>query len=925
MWRKLEQTGEDACDRDNGSFQILRPNIARLPRRRWEIIDVNTFMRERQGSAIFRRILRALALVVALAMLTLGGEWLYQRRLKELEAPIHAKLESVAKLKVAQVSSWRRERLASARVLEANAPIISKVRRWLETRASRREMDEVEGFLKTICRHYDYSGFVLLDPQGHQVHWSTQESSANENDEDLAIEQEALRKHEPLLSDIHVVPGSLNLFMSLAIPVFDQGASVGAIVFLIDARKVLFPLVETWPVATPGAETLIVRRDNDYALFLTDSRFEPDDAMNLRIPLTEVETPTVRAVLGYEGEVDGRDYRGIPVFAVAEAVPDTPWRLIAKIDVDDALGEARQHVKMELAATFFALSAAALVFTSAASARQRSYDRELARREAFERSVLENAGAAIIAASEDGMIRLFNPEAESLTGYAAAEVIDKQTPDLFLDVEEVAARARELSAEGGEVVEPGFAVFVAAARRGKSETREWTYVQKSGRRVPAVMTVTALRDETGAVNGFLTLARDITERKDMEQALQSEHARLEESVRLLEVAKKTAEAANFAKSEFLANMSHEIRTPMNSVLGAAQLLREESLSAHQTEFVTQILEAGRTLLGVINDILDFSKVEAGQLQIVRQPFALEATLARIGSLLGNAAHAKDLNLHIECAPELHSVVLMGDALRLEQILINLVGNAVKFTNQGEVWLRVTAKTLTSSAARLRFEVQDTGVGIETEKASRLFEPFVQADGATTRRFGGSGLGLSISKRLVELMGGVIGAEGAVGKGSTFWFELPFDLQSEGCVSTSASPQPVQKKGPRLSGLRCLVADDVPMNRVVIEQMLAREGARATLAADGQQALQYLQAEPEAFAVVLMDVQMPVMDGLAATRAIRNGLGLKELPVIALTAGVLPEQRQQAKEAGCTDFLRKPVDLEELVAMLLRVARPMQKE
>jgi signal transduction histidine kinase/ActR/RegA family two-component response regulator len=889
-----------------------------------EIIHVNTFMRERQGSAIFRRLLRALALVVAVVMLALGGEWLYQRRLEELQGPIHAKLESVAKLKVGQVSTWRNERLASARVLEANGPIINKVRRWLEKAASRGEMEEAQGFLKTICRNYNYSGFVLLDPQGHEVHWSKHEGSAQENDDNSAIVKEVLGTHEPALSDIHVVPGSLDLFMSLAVPVFDKAAPAGAIVFFIDARKVLFPLVETWPVATPGAETLIVRRDNEYALFLTDSRFEPDDAMNLRIPLTEVEKPTVRAALGYEGEVDGRDYRGIPVLAVTEPVPDTRWHLVAKIDVEDALGEARRQVEMELAGTFVALSAAALVFTSAASAKQRSYDRELARREAFERSILENAGAAIIAATEDGVIRLFNPEAESLTGYAAAEVIDKEKPDLFLDAEEVAARGRELSASGGKPVEPGVAVFVAEARRGKSETREWTYVQKSGRRVPVVMTVTALRDETGAVNGFLTLARDITERKSMEQALQSEHARLEESVRLLEVAKKTAEAANYAKSEFLANMSHEIRTPMNSVLGAAQLLREESLSAHQSEFVTQILEAGRTLLGVINDILDFSKVEAGQLQIDRQPFALAASLARIGSLLGNAAHAKDLNLHIDCPPELQRAVLMGDALRLEQILINLVGNAVKFTAKGDVWLRVTASSLTSSSARLRFEVQDTGVGIDSENAARLFEPFVQADGATTRRFGGSGLGLSISRRLVELMGGVIGAEGVVGKGSTFWFELPFDLQSEGSAASSLSPRPAPHKGPRLSGLRCLVADDIPMNRVVIEQMLTREGAQVTLAADGQQALQLLEAEPDAFDAVLMDVQMPVMDGLAATRAIRNDLGLKDLPVIALTAGVLPEQRQQTREAGCTDFLRKPVDRDELVALLLRVGRSMLK-
>ncbi len=907
------------------SFKSFDGISAPLSGRCGETVGVKTFMRERSGSAVYRKLLRAIALVLATVMLLLGGEWLYGRRLQELQAPVQAKLASVAKLKVGQVSSWRKERQANARVLEANAPIINKVRRWIEMTATPSEIEEAQAFLKTMCRNYDYSGFVLMDPQGRHIEWSKHKGSAEENDENLAIVREALGNHEPALSDIHVVPGSLDLFMSLAIPIFDKGAPAGAIVFFIDARKVLFPLVEAWPAATPGAEILIVRRDKDYALFISDSRFEPDDAMHLRIPLTEIEKPTVRAALGYEGEVDGRDYRGIPVFAAAESVPDTPWRLVAKIDVEDALGDARKQVEMELAGMFVLLSAGGVVFAGAANARQKRYDREVARREAFERSILENAGAAIIAATEDGVIRLFNPEAERLTGYTAAEVIDKQTPMLFHDTLEVANRASELSAEGSEVVDPGFDVFVATARRGKSEAREWTYVQKTGRRVPVLMTITAFHDETGAISGFLALARDISDRKAMERALQSEHARLEESVRQLEVAKKTAEAANYAKGEFLANMSHEIRTPMNSVLGAAQLLREETLSAHQTGFVTQILDAGRTLLGVINDILDFSKVEAGQLQIERQPFALAATLARIGSLLGNAAHAKGLDLHIDCAPELHEAVLMGDALRLEQILINLVGNAVKFTARGEVRLVVTAQALTSSAARLRFEVRDTGIGIDPEKAARLFEPFVQAEGAITRRFGGTGLGLSISKRLVELMGGVIGVEGTVGKGSTFWFELPFELRPAGSVGEPESSPQAESKGPRLSGLRCLVADDIPINRLVIEQMLSREGASATLAADGQQALQYLEAEPNAFAAVLMDVQMPVMDGLSATRAIRNELGLKDLPVIALTAGVLPEQRQQTKEAGCTDFLTKPVDLEALVAMLRRLARPTHRD
>jgi CheY-like chemotaxis protein len=262
-------------------------------------------------------------------------------------------------------------------------------------------------------------------------------------------------------------------------------------------------------------------------------------------------------------------------------------------------------------------------------------------------------------------------------------------------------------------------------------------------------------------------------------------------------------------------------------------------------------------------------------------------------------------------------MLVGDGLRLEQVLINLVGNAIKFTERGDVWLRVELQTITDSKARVRFEVRDTGIGIEPENVARLFEPFIQADTANTRRFGGTGLGLSISKRLVELMGGVIYLDSEVDVGTTFWCELPFDLEDHKGFVPQESSQPLQKVGPRLSGIHCLVVDDTRMNRLIVEQMLSKEGARATLAVDGQQAVQYLQAEPNAFDAVLMDVQMPVMDGLAATRAIRMDLGLKDLPVIALSAGVLPEQRQEAEDAGCDDFLGKPVDLEQLVAMLAK--------
>jgi PAS domain S-box-containing protein len=416
-------------------------------------------------------------------------------------------------------------------------------------------------------------------------------------------------------------------------------------------------------------------------------------------------------------------------------------------------------------------------------------------------------------------------------------------------------------------------------------------------------------DDAGVV--WYGYASDISEQKRLEHEL--------------EQALQRAQAATDAKGEFLANMSHEIRTPMNAIIGMSHLALQTALSPQQRNYMTKIDAAARSLLGIINDILDFSKIEAGKLGLESAEFSLRAVLDDLVALIGHRTEQKGLTLAFDIDPAIPDV-LRGDSLRLGQILVNLCGNAIKFTHAGGIVVCARLLESTSQALQLRFAVRDSGIGLSAEQIQRLFQPFEQADASTTRRYGGTGLGLSIARRLTEMMGGEIGVESQLGHGSEFWFTVRVGVGRPAAAAEPADPRDIGphavdvdvsagRQTPAFHGAKLLLVEDNDINREVAEEILTRTGATVAVARNGEEAVAL--ARQGGFDLVLMDIQMPVMDGVQATRTLRRDPALRDLPIVAMTASAMVGDRERFLAAGMNDYVVKPIHVPALYVTLSR--------
>jgi signal transduction histidine kinase/AmiR/NasT family two-component response regulator len=516
---------------------------------------------------------------------------------------------------------------------------------------------------------------------------------------------------------------------------------------------------------------------------------------------------------------------------------------------------------------------------------------------ALQTAILTSANFSIIATDEKGIIQLFNVGAERMLGYQALEVVNKVSPSDMQDPQEVIARAQALSLELATTIAPGFEALAYKASREIEDIYDLTFVRKDGSRLPAIVSITALRDDYGELIGYLLIGTDNSVRKQVELALQAAMAE--------------AEKASLAKSDFLSGMSHELRTPLSAILGFAQLMETGSPlpTTSQKRSIDQILQAGWYLLELINEILDLALIESGKLSLSLEPSALAEVLRECEAMIEPQARKRGIRFTF---PRLENPCFVkADRTRLKQVLINLLSNAIKYNRIGGT---VVVDCVESAAGRIRISVTDTGVGLSPENMVQLFQPFNRL-GQEANGEEGTGIGLVVCKRLIDLMGGEIGAESSVGKGSVFWIDINLSTEPRLALVVDqprATALPQANAGAALRTL--LYVEDNPANLMLVEDLVARRSdIRLLSERDGNHGVETARASlPD---VILMDINLPGISGIRALRILAEDPKTAHIPVVALSANAMPRDIEKGLEAGFFRYLTKPIKVAEFMDTL----------
>jgi len=864
------------------------------------------------------RVLRATpALAVILAVGLIAGGTIVRDFRQEREQAA-ARLESVAELRATQVQAWLDRHMGFAQFLDDSTLFAELYTRWQDhgdAEAGRQLM------VRTIdSRHaVGADSALLVDAMGNVL---AREHPADRlaSPELSQTVREAIAAGESTASSIYGRPGTeIPQRLDIVIPLLKTGKPAhGAMVLRVDPRRSLFPMLATWPVPSRSAETVLWDRVGDRIVNISAVGKQADSVGRISQPIATSALPIARAV---RGEVPRGvathvvDYEGAPVLWVGRPVAGTDWWLVAKIDMDevDAPAWARaRETGLEALLALLGAALAARLWSQRRLVRQAEHERHAQRERlralALLEAIAQSASDAIYATDLDGRYVFCNRAAADLVGRSAADVLGRRNEDLFGP--EDAAR---LSADDRR-----------AALGQSGGTYEESIPTPNGL-VHLLSTKGPLIDSEGTLLGILGVSRNVTAKREAQRALREseQHHRDELEAQVaartreltltneaLARSRDEADIANRAKSAFVANMSHEIRTPLNGILGLAYLLARDPRDALQRERLGKIGDAGQHLLQIINDVLDLSKIEAGKLTLEERDFALDTLLSAACDMVGERAQNKGLELVVDTDHLPRR--LRGDPTRLSQMILNLLSNAVKFTESG--WVRLKGDLLDDREGRVqvRFAVQDTGPGISADRQAELFNAFEQGDNTTTRRFGGTGLGLSLTRNLAAAMGGAVGVTSAPGSGSTFWFTAWLAHASRTDETSSLAP---------MKAMRMLLVDDLPEASAVIASYLSAMGMQVDVQDSGEAAVRRVAAEMaqgRPYDLMLVDSStrcngdVPTLVRLQALM----GEGMPPCVLLASTAEGLAGDPQQGVKVDAV--LDKPVTASALHDVVARI-------